>query len=120
MSMNGNSRRFELDYVAHVGALAPEDRLRFYEALAHNLTVSVRAAWCDETLSDSQKIERIKWLNEISHQVTLKTAYLRLNRNERTEADTWNMIQHYVSLCPELAAEITFATTNSYRAVRGE
>jgi hypothetical protein len=97
--------------------LPPETLLRFYEVLAHNLTVGVRGVWSDETLSDSQKLERIKWLNEISHQVTLKTAALRLNRNERTESDTWNMMQHYVSLCPDLAAEIAFATISSYQAV---
>jgi hypothetical protein len=65
--------------------------------LAHNLTVSVRAIWSDEILTDSQRVERIKWINEIMHRITLKTAVLRLNCNDRSEADTWNMMKHWIS-----------------------
>src|SRR2546426_820398 len=115
--MNPSSGTIELDYVTQVGSLSPENLLRFYEVLAHNLTVSVRAIWSDEALTDSQKVERMKWLNEIMHRITSKTAALRLNRNEYTEADTWKMMQHYVSQCPDLAADIAFATISSYQAV---
>jgi hypothetical protein len=115
--MNPTSSRVELDYVAQVGSLPPETLLRFYEVLAHNLTVGIRAVWSDDTLSDSQKVERMKWLNEIMHRITSKTAALRLNRNEFTEPDTWKMMQHYVSMCPDLATEIAFATISSYQAV---
>jgi hypothetical protein len=116
-SMNSTGGKIELDYVAQISSLSPENLLRFYEILAHNLTVSVRGVWSDETLTDSQKVERIKWLNEIMHQITSKTAALRRHCYDYTEADTWKMMQHYISLCPPLAADIAFATTSSYQAV---
>jgi hypothetical protein len=115
--MNSVGGTIELDYVTQVGSLSAENLLRFYEILAHNLTVSVRAVWSDETLTDSQKVERMKWLNEIMHQITSKTAALRRGCHDYTEADTWKMMQHYISLCPPLAAEVAFATISSYQAV---
>jgi hypothetical protein len=115
--MNSTGGTIELDYVAQVGALSPEDLLRFHELLAHNLTVSVRGVWSDEALTDSEKVERMKWLNEIMHQITSKTAALRRNCYDYTEADTWKVMEHYISLCPPLAAEIAFATISSYQAV---
>jgi len=109
----------ELDFVNDVGALSPERLLRFYEVLSHNLTVSVRAVWSDDLLSDSEKVERMKWLNEIMHRLTTKTSALRLNKNDFSEADTWAMIEHYASLCPGIAAEVATATIRSYQyAVR--
>jgi hypothetical protein len=109
----------ELDFVNDIGTLPPERLLRFYEVLSHNLTVTVRAIWSDDLLSDSEKVERMKWLNEIMHRLTTKTAALRLNKNDFSEADTWAMIEHYTSLCPGLAAEVATATIRSYQyAVR--
>jgi hypothetical protein len=88
-----------------------------YEILAHNLTVAIRAIWSDEELNDSQKIERMKWINEVMHRVVLKSAALRVGRNECSEADTWEMMLHYISLCPNISAHIAIATINSYQAV---
>jgi hypothetical protein len=115
--MESNSGKVELDYVRQVGNLPPESLIRFYEILAHNLTVSIRAIWSDETLNDAQRVERMKWLNEIMHRVVLKSAALRRGRNECTEADTWKMMQHYISLCPEIGADVAFSTLSSYQIV---
>jgi hypothetical protein len=117
--MENISGRVELDYVKQVGSLPPEDLIRFYEIFAHALTVSVRGIWSDETLNDSQKVEVMKWLNEIMHQVVLKSAGLRLNQNELSEVDTWEMIQHYVSLCPEIGGHVAVACISSYQRVVG-
>lgn len=62
-----------------LGKLAPFSKrtlIRFYEISAHNLTISIRATWSDEELSDSQKVERMKWINEIMQRVVLKSAAL--------------------------------------------
>jgi hypothetical protein len=117
--MENVSGRVELDYVAQVGSLPPESLIRFYEHFAHALTVSVRGVWSDEALNDVQKVEGMKWLNEIMHRVVLKSAALRLNRNELTEADTWAMILHYVSLCPEIEGHVAAAAISSYQSVVG-
>jgi hypothetical protein len=117
--MESNSAKIELDYVRQVGSLSQQSLICFYEVLAHNLTVSIRAIWSDEGLNDSQKVERMKWINEILHRVVLKSAALRMGRNECSEADTWNMMRHYVSLCPDISADIAIATISSYQSVDG-
>jgi hypothetical protein len=45
--------------------LSEEQRLHFYEVLAHNLTVAVRGVWSDSETSDAEKVERMKWVNEV-------------------------------------------------------
>src|SRR5262249_3450179 len=115
--MEPNSARIELDYVRQVGSLSQENLIRFYEVLAHNLTLSIRDIWSDEGLSDSQKVERMKWINEVIHRVVLKSAALRMDKNECSEADTWDMMQHYLSLCPDIAAYLAIATISSYQWV---
>ena len=117
IQMESNSAGIELDYVRQVGSLSQQNLISFYEILAHNLTVSIRAIWSDEGLNDSQKVERMKWINEIMHRVVLKSAALRVGRNECSEADTWDMMQHYISLCPDISADIAVATISSYQSV---
>ena len=99
--------------------LSSEELIQFYEILSHNLTISVRAIWSDEALRDAEKVEQMKWLNEIMHRVVRKSAALRMNRNEMSEADTWEMMEGYISLCPSLASHIAAATISSYQAVAG-
>ena len=113
--MTFTSGRVELDFVTQVGSLPPASLIRFYEILAHNLTVSIRSIWSDDSLYDFQKVERMKWINEIMHRVVTKSAALRRNQNEYSEADTWAMMEHYISLCPEIAGEVALATIGSYQ-----
>jgi hypothetical protein len=40
--------------------LTTEQRLHFYEVLAHNLTVAVRGIWSDAASGDADKVERMK------------------------------------------------------------
>jgi hypothetical protein len=115
--MELTSGKVEIDFVQQVGSLPQESLIRFYELLAHNLTVSVRAIWSDETLNDSQRVVKMKWLNEIMHRVVLKSAALRMDRNELSEADTWSIIEHYISVCPDIATDMSFAIIGSYQVV---
>jgi hypothetical protein len=108
------------DYPSAIGALDSEPRLLFYEALAHNLTVSVRAIWSNEKISDGEKVEQLKWLNEIMHRVTSKIRVLRLNRHEWTEADSWAHIKHRVSLCPSLESDVERAVRTTYAMIKHE
>jgi hypothetical protein len=111
------SGKVKFDYVKQVSALPPDRLLRFYEVLAHNLTVSVRAIWSDETLTDSQKVEQMKWVNEIMHQIIRKTADLRLDRNALSGPRPRKMMMHWISQCPEIEGDIAWAAISSYQAV---
>lgn len=116
-SMKHDSEDIEFDYVRDVGTLRPDLLAHFYEILAHNLTVCVRGIWSDEQLNDAQRVEQMKWMNEIMHRIVMKSSLLRIGRNNRTELETWEMIQSYIEKCPPLAPHIAFATRFSYQTV---
>jgi hypothetical protein len=86
--------------------------------LAHNLTISVRGIWSDEHLSDSEKLECLKWLNEIMHRVVRKPALLRINKDEMSESDSWEGIKHWVGLSPEISPHVEWALKTSYEVCR--
>jgi hypothetical protein len=108
----------DFDYPQLIGNLNDEERLRFYEILAHNLTVSVRSIWSKDDLSDAQKVEGMKWLNEIMHGVTQKSAAMRAGRHSYTEEESWGSIKHWVSLSPMLAGHVLWAVKTSYESCR--
>jgi hypothetical protein len=102
------------------GRLTAEQRLHFYEVLAHNLTVAVRGIWSDASLADGEKVERMRWVNEILHRVTAKVYVLRLKTHEWTEADFEDLLLDYCRSHPGIAPEVGRAVRRSYRAVAGE
>ena len=102
------------DYPKAVGALPDDRRLVFYELLAHNLTVIVRCIWSDEGITDAEKVDRMKWVNEILHRVTSKVRVLRLGEHEWTEEDSWECIKHWISQNPSIQGDICAAIKWSY------
>jgi hypothetical protein len=104
----------DFDYIKLIGELGDEERLRFYEYLAHNLTVSARAIWVDEGLTDGEKLENLKYLNEIMHRVTMKSAKLRTHKNTFSETDSWEDINDWVSRSPGLGPHVEWALKFSY------
>jgi hypothetical protein len=105
------------EFVRQMASLNDEQRLHFYEVLAHNLTVAIRSIWSDESITADEKVERIKWVNEILHSSTAKVWVLRLKTHEWTEEDFGSGIAHYIALNPGIATEVSSAVSRSYRAV---
>jgi hypothetical protein len=93
-------------FAESIGSLGHEQRLHFYEVLAHNLTVAVRGIWSDPRITDAEKVERMKWVNEVLHRVTAKVYVLRLRTHEWTEADFEGMIVGYIQSHPNIASDI--------------
>ena len=79
-----------------MNALNQEQRLDFYEYLAQNLTVAARDVWSSEA-DDAEKIDELKWLNEIQHRVVAKISVLRKNHHEWTESDSYSDFQNWIS-----------------------
>ena len=107
------------DYPTEISSLTAEQRLHLYELFAHNLTVSIRGIWLNEKISDSEKVDRIKLVNEILHRITSKIWVLRLNTHEWTE-DTWQMINEYISDNENIRDEVFYAINDSLRAVKNK
>src|SRR5690242_15321737 len=97
------------NYPEAINALSPEQKLHFYELLAHNLTVTNRAIFNAQDLPDAEKLNRLKLINEIQHRVTSKIYVTRLNLHEWTETDAWQMIGDYVAQDTTIESEVNFA-----------
>jgi len=94
----------------------PQDtKVYFYERLAHNLTISCRGIWSNELLSDAEKVEQMKWLNEIQHRIISKISVERLVCHEWKESDIIGMIENYVKQAPSIGSEVAWAINNSYK-----
>lgn len=106
--------QMSFDYPKAIGALPDGQRLVFYELLAHNLTVIVRCIWSDENITDAEKVDRMKWVNEILHLVTSKVRALRLSEHGWTEEDSWEGIKHWISQNPAIQGDILAAIKWSY------
>jgi hypothetical protein len=108
----------DFDYPKLIGTLSAEERISFYESLAHNLTISVRCIWSEDSFTDSQKIEGMKCVNEIMHRVVKIPAALRSGLDIWSEDETWETIKHWVSLSPEISGYVWWAIKASYESCR--
>ena len=108
------------NFIEKIHSLTAEQRLLFYEVFAHNLTVSIRAFWSAPELSDKDKIDCIKWINELLHSVTSKIYVTRLNLHEWTEESTWETIQSIAELNDLIRDQVYAALDYSFRAVMHE
>jgi hypothetical protein len=102
-----------LDFEGRVGSLSDAGCLLFYEHFARELTIAIRAIWSDDATSDAQKLDQIKWLNEILHGVVSKIIQLRLGTDTRSEAETADMIRHWVSQNPAIGGHVEYAVNSS-------
>jgi hypothetical protein len=101
-------------FAEKMARLDTEQRLRFYEVFAHDLTVAIRGIWSDESITPDEKVERIKWVNEILHSATAKVWIVRLKTHEWTEKDTGSDIAHYCGLNSGIESEVVAAFNRSY------
>ena len=97
-----------------IGPLEREVKVLFYELLAHYLTISVRVFWSNEEISDSLKVQQMKWLNEIMHRVTSKSRNERLDLREWSEEDFIKMVRKYIDKCPSIAGDVAWCINSAY------
>ena len=102
------------EYAAYVGKLSKNEKLYFYETLAHNLTVAPRSIWSNPKSNSDEVVEQLKELNEIQHRVTSKIKVERLELHEWPEDEFIGMIWHYVKLCPRIGDDVSYAIKSSY------
>jgi hypothetical protein len=107
-------------FAERMAVLTEEQRLLFYEVLAHNLTVAIRCVWSDGSISDAEKVERIKWINEILHRATAKVYVLRLKTHEWTEEDFGSLIRGYADSHEGIKEVVLAAVNRTYQTITGE
>ena len=107
------------DLLERMNELNHDQRLDFYECLAHNLTVAAPDIWSPEA-DDGEKIDEFKWLNEIQHRVTSKIRVLRKNQHEWTENDSYSDFQNWISLNEHNRLRVTMAIRSALRIAHSQ
>ena len=102
-------------FTEKVEKLEPKQRLYFYELFAHFLTVSIRGVLFTEGIADLERIERAKWLNEISHRITYKIFVMHKKPDAKwTDTEIQEMIQMNVEKYPSIETDVNTAIEMSY------
>lgn len=107
------------DYAGQISSLNDEQRLHFYEVLAHQLTIADRGVWSDNHFTDSEKVAQLKAINEILHRVTARVFNLRLRTDNWTEADMSSCIHGWVSQAAAIGPYVGSAIKDGYLIVTG-
>ncbi len=97
--------------------LSEEQKLHFYELFAHNMTIVIRGLLSETEIGDSEKVELMKWANEVLHRITAKVWVLRLKPHEWIESDFSKMLEEYKRMHPGISGAIDEAMQWSYQSV---
>ncbi|AEG00261.1 hypothetical protein [Methylomonas methanica] len=100
-----------------IGPLTQDKKVLFYEILAHNLTVSIRAVWSNPDSSDSLKVQEMKWINEIMHRVTAKIRVERLQLHNWPENEFIEMVGGYIKQCPSIDGDVGWSINNAFEFI---
>jgi hypothetical protein len=103
------------NYPEKLEVLNPKQRLYFYELFAHFLTVSIRGVLFTEGIDDSERVERTKWLNEISHRITYKIFVMDKKPDAKwTDTEIQEMIEMNIEKYPVIEKDVNAAIEMSY------
>jgi hypothetical protein len=110
----------QLNFEEMMKTLSDEQKLHFYELFAHNMTVGIRGIWSEADIGDSEKVELMKWANEVLHHITAKVWVLRLKTHVWTESDFGKMLEEYKQMHPGISGAIDAAMQWSYQSAIGK
>jgi len=100
-----------------ISELPSQLKILYFETLAHNLTIAGRGVWSNEKFTCDQKVNGMKWLNEIMHRVLNKLIDERRNICSFSENDFINIVIQHVKQCPEIQGDIAWAFKDSYKTI---
>ncbi|MBU2713197.1 hypothetical protein [Zooshikella harenae] len=101
-----------------VSRLPIDGQITFYERFAHELTIVIRCVWSNEKIDDAEKVDRMKWLNEIIHRIPSKLSQLRNQNYEWENTQFEEMVLHWVKQNTAICKEVNNAIGYSYKAVK--
>lgn len=91
-------------------------KIEFCEHLMHNLTVAIRSIWSDDSISDSEKVDRIKWINEFHHRII--NFQRDLKHESKQDLNVYEIAKGYVNMNRNIGGELGLAIENSFDRTR--
>lgn len=93
-----------------------QDKIKFIEALLFHFTLTGRALWSDVKLTDTEKVEGLKWLNELSHRIWNVKLELMQGIDDNSSKRLYENMKFYseqsISLRPHLVPTLLGAYEN--------
>ena len=105
-------------YLKRISLLNDNEKIKFYELLTHKLTVSIRAIIYNKETSSKEKLDQVKWLNEIIHELVQRTSHLRLGCNSRTDEEFYKNTKHWIQQNKSIHSDVSWAFTSSFDALK--
>jgi hypothetical protein len=100
----------DADLSKRLDDLNPDQRRRFYECFSHDLTIAIRYVWSD-TMGDAEKLEQIKFLNEILHRTIFQiSGFYKYNWGG---SDFVRFVGDYIAINPSIGGHIHSAIERS-------
>lgn len=100
---------------SRLALMSADRRLRFFELLAHNLTVAARGAWASDSMTAQEQVASLKTFNECLHRVTARMSVERLGTHEWTHESFCGLLfETDNALHPELQGSVKWAARLSY------
>ena len=103
-------------YIDKIENFSEVERCDFFRVLAHSLTVSIRVYLCDNELDNEEKLNRVKWLNEILHRVVTKV-YVRPYDKNNVEG-FFEMMADYIEKNPNIYDQLEHCFNKSFHRIR--
>jgi hypothetical protein len=101
-------------YAPLIAALDDTQKAHFYVLLARELTVAQRTVWVDMHLDATEQVDRLKWLNEITHRVLNRLYSLQQMTQQGSEDDVWSTITDHVRQNRYIAGDLAWAIRHAY------
>ncbi|TGL62041.1 hypothetical protein EHQ58_03760 [Leptospira ognonensis] len=95
-----------------IDSLSKNQKAAYYELMGHELTIIIRSIWSDQVIDPEEKLERIKWINEIQHRIISKISHLR-REIDWDDSDIMEMIHFYIEKKSEIRQEVYNAILRS-------
>ncbi len=74
------------------------EKLKFFEHLLFETTIMNRAIWSEPDFTDKEKVECLKWSNELVHRIWNIIFELKENKDEKSLDRLWKNILFYCEL----------------------
>ena len=82
------------------------EKIKFFELLLFELTIMNRAIWSEPDFTDKEKVECLKWSNELAHRTWNIISELKENQDENSLDRLWKNILFYCEQAPQLKFHI--------------
>ena len=96
-----------------------DQRLSFIEFFAHELTICIRLIWSRAETGNTEKIEQIKWINEILHRLPMFAHTLRTGSGDWESTDIPQVVENCINQAPGLRELVTYAVIHSIEQITG-